>query len=112
MRIFHIVDREVWTDALPVGEYRPASLATEGFVHCSFAHQVAGTANLLFRGVDGLVVVELDPLRFEVVVEDSYASGTAFPHLYAAVPVDDAVGLHELGVDPEGVFSFVPDGRA
>ena len=114
MRLFHIIDRDVWAAAAQLGEYRPPSLATEGFVHCSYAEQVAGTANLIFAGVDGLCVVELDPARLdaEVRVEDSYDSGTAFPHIYGPVPTGALVAVHDLGRDDDGVFSFVAAGSA
>ncbi len=110
MRLFHIVDRGVWAAASATGEYRPPSLAAEGFVHCSYAGQVAGTANLMFAGVEGLCVVELDPALLDgpVRVEDSYGGGTAFPHVYGALPTAALVRVHELGRDERGAFSFGP----
>jgi uncharacterized protein (DUF952 family) len=87
MRLFHIVAADVWASAVEVGEYRPESLDVEGFVHCSFIDQVAGTATRYYAGVSGLLVVEFDPSALpEVRVEDSYGSGTAFPHVYGSVP--------------------------
>jgi len=72
MRIFHIVDRDVWTAATERGEYRPASLDTEGFVHFSFADQVASAAELHYRDTPNLCVVEVDSaaLGHELRVED------------------------------------------
>jgi uncharacterized protein (DUF952 family) len=107
MRIFHLVPRRTWADAVAAGEYRPPSLATEGFVHFSFAEQVTGTANLLYRDVADLIVVEVDADRLpaQVVVE-----GT-FPHVYAPIPVSAAVAVHELRRDNIGDYAFSP-GRA
>ena len=114
MRLFHIVQRPAWTAALAAGTYRPPSLEAEGFVHFSFADQVAGTANARFRGAPGLVVVEFDSARIgaDVVVEDSYGSGTAFPHVYAPIPVAAAVAVHELRRDAGGDYGFSPDRAA
>jgi uncharacterized protein (DUF952 family) len=108
--IFHIVTREAWADAVAAGEYRPASLESDGFVHFSFADQVAGTANLIYRNVDDLIVVEFDPERIgaEVVVEDSYGSGTAFPHVYSAIPCGAAVRVHALPRGDDGDYRFNP----
>ena len=53
--LFHIVDRTAWQAAAASGEYRPDSLSSEGFVHCSFAEQVAPVANA--RGVDTAVYI-------------------------------------------------------
>lgn len=114
-QLFHIVDRTEWAAAVQAGEYRPSSLAAEGFVHFSFAHQVSQTANLRFRGRADLCVVEVDPalLPVPVVVEDSYGSGTEFPHVYAPIPVSAAVAVHPLEPGPEGAFSFhAPGGTA
>lgn len=112
--LFHIVDRNRWAAAVEAGEYRAASLQTEGFIHCSFADQVAGVANNRYRDAEGLCVVELDPsrIRADVVVEDSYGSGTAFPHIYGAVPVDAAVAVHELARDANGDYAFTAGGAA
>jgi uncharacterized protein (DUF952 family) len=108
--LFHIVDRTAWRAAMAIGQYQPESLATEGFVHCSFAGQVAPVANARFRGVGNLCVVELDPARVGVVrVEDSYGEGTEFPHVYGPLPTAAAVALHELGLDWSGAWTFSAD---
>ena len=112
--LFHIVDRSAWQDAVERGEYRAESLAGEGFIHCSFATQVTDVANARFRGVDGLCVVELDPARIDarIVVEDSYGSGTAYPHIYGPVNAAAAVRVHELPRDAAGDYRFSACGAA
>ena len=109
MRIFHIVDRGVWAAAVADGEYVPAAFAQDGFVHLSFAHQVAQVANARYRDASELIVVEVDPSDLEVVVEDSYGAGEEFPHVYAAIPVAAAVRTHELTRDGNGDWTFSPD---
>lgn len=101
MNIFHIVDRDVWAAAVAAGEYRPPSLETEGFVHFSYAHQVSATAHAVYPDVPDLYVVEIDPERVpsEVVIEDTYGSGTEFPHIYGPIPAAAAVRTYEL-TDP------------
>jgi uncharacterized protein (DUF952 family) len=112
--LFHIVDRDCWAAAVESGEYRAASLQTEGFIHCSFADQVAAVANNLYRDEEGLCVVELDPARIgaDVVIEDSYGTGTAFPHVYGPVPAAAAVAVHALARDANGDYSFTAGGAA
>jgi uncharacterized protein (DUF952 family) len=111
-RLFHIVDRAAWAGAVERGEYRAASLATEGFIHCSYADQVERTANLRFAGVDGLCVVELDAARIpaRIEVEDSYGSGAAFPHVYGPIPTSAAVAIHDLVPANHGGWTFTADG--
>jgi uncharacterized protein (DUF952 family) len=98
MRIFHIVDCEAWADAAAVGRYEPASLAAEGFVHFSFVEQVNATIERHYAGVAGLCVVEFesDALGADVVVEDSYGSGTAYPHVYAPIRTSAAIAVHTV----------------
>jgi len=109
--LFHIVARSTWATALMIGEYRPPSLADEGYVHFSFADQVTRSVRVHFAGQSGLCVLEVDPGRLPgpVVVEDTHGAGTAFPHLYAAVPLDAVVALREVD-DP--LFSAGAGGAA
>ena len=76
------------------------SLADEGFIHCSFEHQVAATAERFYAGRDDVVVLHVDPDRLdhEVRVEDLVGSGEAFPHLYGPLPVEAVVAVHSLHV--------------
>ncbi|MDT4972448.1 MAG: hypothetical protein QOG22_2591 [Pseudonocardiales bacterium] len=112
--LFHIVDRSVWQNAVDRGVYSAESLGSEGFIHCSFASQVAGVANARYRDVEGLCVVELDPARLaaHVVVEDSYGSGTAYPHVYGSIHPTAAVRVHELPRDTGGDYWFSASGAA
>ena len=106
-QLFRLLAPGEWPTA---GEYAPASLAAEGFVHLSYAGQVAGTANRHYRDAAELVAVELDPARLgvEVRVEDSYGSGTAYPHAYGPIPADAAVAVHPLVRGPDGDWTFTP----
>jgi uncharacterized protein (DUF952 family) len=112
--LFHIVDGSAWQAAVERGEYRAESLGREGFIHCSFASQVAAVANARYRAVDGLCVVELDPARVDarIVVEDSYGSGTAYPHVYGPIAAAAAVRVHELPRDEGGDYRFSASGAA
>jgi uncharacterized protein (DUF952 family) len=103
--IFHLLAPGTWPAA---GEYRAASLDTEGFVHFSFADQVAGSANRHYGDVDELVAIEVDPRRLDarVAVEDSYGSGTAYPHVYGPIPANAAVATHPLRRDAGGRWVF------
>ena len=96
--LFHIVERGTWALAESAGEYRPESLQAEGFVHFSFAGQVAATANRYY--------LDADKLGAPVVVEDSNGTGEEFPHLYAPVPASAAVAIHDLPKGTDGRYLF------
>jgi uncharacterized protein (DUF952 family) len=107
-RLFHIVERGTWALAESAGEYRPESLQAEGFVHFSFAGQVAATANRYYADAVNLCVVEFDPdkLGVPVVVEDSHDRGESFPHVYAPIPPSAAVAIHDLPKSEDGRYTF------
>lgn len=66
---------------------RPQSLEREGFVHCSFAHQLP---TVLARHYPGLtdptvMAVNSESLTSDLVVEDSYGIGERYPHVYGPI---------------------------
>ena len=88
--IFHVTRADDWSAAVEAGEYRLSTLERtldeEGFIHCSTAEQVDGVLDRFYRGVPGLVRLEIDPdsvgceIRYEGEPE-------AFPHIYGPLPV-------------------------
>jgi uncharacterized protein (DUF952 family) len=107
-RLFHIITAEQWRRAQELYQLSPPSLQSEGFVHFSYEHQVAGVANNLYADVDDLIVVEFDPTQVgsAVVDEDSYGTGQEFPHVYAEIPVAAAVAEHGLSRAADGRYRF------
>lgn len=91
--IYHLALPADWRRAVEGGLYavstRGLSLADEGFIHCSFAHQIEPVANTWFRDLDQLVILRLDleALAAEVRIEPS-SDGRAelFPHVYGPIP--------------------------
>ena len=79
--IFHITGSEAWSAARTEGVYRAPSLETEGFIHFSYAPQLAGTAALHYAGVTGLIVLAVEEAGLDIRVEGG------FPHLYEPLPV-------------------------
>jgi uncharacterized protein (DUF952 family) len=92
--IFHITVPEVWAQAQRDGAItmstRDLTLADEGFVHCSFAAQLAATAARFFGDLDEVVVVRIDAaaVTSPVVAEDLYDAGQTFPHVYGPINLD------------------------
>jgi len=88
MTIYHIVLPELW-DAFDGDLYEAASLADEGFIHCSFDHQLDGVIGRYYSGADSLVVLEIDSemLTSELVNEPS-TGGEIYPHIYGPINRD------------------------
>lgn len=104
--LLHIIHRDEWKTVLSQTEYRTESLDTEGFIHCSYPDQVLTPANERFHGVEGLLLLTLDPdaLDAPLVVEDSYGGGVAFPHVYGPIPVAAVTGVIEFPCEADGSF--------
>jgi uncharacterized protein (DUF952 family) len=105
--ILHIFPRAAW----PADEVTAASLATEGFVHCSDPGTVHLPANRLYAGRTDLVLLEIDPARVGVPVRWEPADpviegGPWFPHVYGAIPADAVVGVHEFLPGADGLFTL------
>jgi uncharacterized protein (DUF952 family) len=68
----------------------------EGFIHCSYARQVLRTADRIFRGVTGLVLLEIDPARLTCgIVDENLEGGTElFPHVYGLLTLSAVLALH------------------
>lgn len=102
--LFHLATVTQWTAYEEGGAIVPASLDDEGFVHCSWGRQVAGTVRKHFAGVDELLALELDPGRIAapVVAEDTSGAGQAFPHVYGPVPTGAVLAAYVLSAPPAG----------
>ena len=85
MLIYHIVLPEVW-EAFDTGVYRHASLADEGFIHCSFAGQVDAVINRYYKNAPRVFVVEIDTGRLmsRTILEPSTAN-EIYPHIYGPI---------------------------
>ncbi len=110
LMILHITTQAAWETAVATGQYTADSLASEGFIHCSTPTQVVGTANALFRGQPGLVLLCINPAQMQapVVYEDCYETGQAFPHIYGALNLAAVTAVLEFPPNPDGTFSLPP----
>jgi len=107
--ILHIAPTDRWDAALATGgPYRDPSLDTEGFIHCSTAEQVLIPANERFAGRTDLVLLVIEPelVDAEIIFEDCYESGTAFPHIYGPLPVEAVSRVVAFAPNDDGTFSL------
>jgi uncharacterized protein (DUF952 family) len=118
VRIFHIAARSDWDAAAAAGSYRPPSLATEGFIHCSTRGQVVGSANRFFRGRGDLVLLCIDEaklgaaLRYETPVASGGVpdprAGERFPHLHGPLAPEAVVVVVAFPCGRDGSFALPP----
>ena len=103
--IFHLAAVSEWRDP---DSYRPASLAEEGFIHCSTASQLVDVANGLYPGRRDLLLITIDPdaLAAPVVCEDCYETGRRFPHIYGPIDPSAVISVQPFQPDAAGQFSW------
>lgn len=96
-RLFHFVLPEAWRAAHASGDWAPPSLASEGFLHFSFAEQLAGTLTVHFEGKDEVWLLEVDPQSLgDALRLEASRGGAEFPHLYRALRRDEVLGWWPL----------------
>ena len=106
--IFHMCQKTDWEAALRAGRYDGTALdRKDGFMHFSTAGQVRETAARHLGGVEGLVLIGVDPdalgdaLRWEKSRRDM-----EFPHLYGTLPLDAVRSTWDLPVGSDGSHVF------
>lgn len=105
--LFHITSRAEWEHALATGEYRPPSLASEGFIHLSYDQQWLAVTNRLFRGRTDLVLLSIRPDLLRSEVREEEADGDRYPHLYGPLNTDAVVDALPLPVKDDGTFDIL-----
>lgn len=91
MLVYHIVLANVWEKFRGV-QYVAESLASEGFIHCSFADQIDAVLDRYYRDKEAVTILEIDnsKLTSRLVVEPS-TNGERYPHIYGPINADAIV---------------------
>lgn len=107
--LWHIAHRAEWEEALADGVYlhstRGKTLGDEGFIHCSYPHQMGLVArNFYADDPEPLVILEIDRERLGAtkVRVDDVGGGLSFPHLYGPLPTAAVVLVRALAFDEDG----------
>ena len=85
--IYHVTTLASWEQAKALGYYEAPSLHTEGFIHLSQAHQVAGVLLRYYKGMRELLLLHVEealldaPLKYE----HSPSVGESFPHVFGRI---------------------------
>ena len=95
--IYHLALAGDWAAARATGEYRISTrgltLEQVGFIHASYAHQIAATYQRFYADAGPLKLLIIDPQRLAAMglplrAEAAPDSGELFPHIYGALPVE------------------------
>jgi len=102
---FHLVPEEVWDRADRAAPYEAASLATEGFIHCTDGVEALGQTFDRHYAADArpflALTVDLDaldiPWRYDV-------PGSPYPHLYGSIDRRAIVDVRTVARHRDGRF--------
>jgi uncharacterized protein (DUF952 family) len=102
---FHLVPEAVWEAADVDLPYEAASLASEGFIHCTDGVDALGvTFDRYYAGDDRpflALTLDLDvldvPWRYDV-------AGSPYPHIYGPIQRSAVVAVSVVGRTPDGRF--------
>ena len=103
---FHLVPQDVWTVADPATAYEAASLATEGFIHCTDGVSALGETFDRHYAADprGFLAQTLDldaldvPWRYDV-------EGSPYPHIYGHIDRSAIVAISRVDRSADGRFA-------
>lgn len=106
-RLHHLALASEWEQARHAGSYRRSTrglgLEQVGFVHASFAHQLAATHARFYVDAPPLVRLEIDPSRLTapVVLEPAPDGRELFPHIQGPVNLEAVVAVEPYPVAAE-----------
>ncbi len=94
--LFHLIAESEWVLSQNRSTYEPPSLKTEGFIHLSHEHQIAGTFKRFFSGRKDLQVLSIDPTKLSFPIKYEPADGDTFPHLYGPLNLDAVYKVEKI----------------
>ena len=107
-RLYHITELQQWELAQSSGEYQPKQFLNDGFIHCSYQHQLIEVANRFFQGETNLVILVIDPnLVLSRIVAENLEGGTElYPHIYGKLPLKATINVIPFSCEFNGSFTL------
>ena len=104
-----VAKRGEWEAGKLSGNYAPATLESEGFIHCSPLEEAADVANVHYPGRTDLVLlyIDTDRLTSELSLnDDPSGADVVWPKIYGPLNVDAVYNEVDLVPDADGLFSL------
>jgi uncharacterized protein (DUF952 family) len=96
MIVYHIAMPDVWEHYRTKASYQPESLAVEGFIHCSYEHQLEAVLGRYFGGVECVVILKIETEKLLAkLVEEPSTGGEVYPHIYGRLNHNAVVSTEE-----------------
>jgi len=115
--ILHITTHSDWEKARVNGEYTAPSLNSDGFIHWSTLKQTVDTANLFFKGQNGLVLLCIDETKLKSKCKFEAPAGAGvnqhdlradklFPHIYGPINTMAVIKVLDFPLNEKGIFEL------
>jgi uncharacterized protein (DUF952 family) len=96
MIIYHIVLSEIWGKFKDEDYYEAESLASEGFIHCSFANQIEGVLGRYYQGVVKVLILTIDSEKLtSKLVNEASTNNEIYPHIYGKINREAIINIAE-----------------
>jgi uncharacterized protein (DUF952 family) len=103
MFIYHIVLPGVWERFKSRPSYQPDSLATEGFIHCSYASQLEAVLKRYYSNVEKVLILKIDTDKLlSKLVKEPSTDNEIYPHIYGRLNISAVVDVQERVVKGDG----------
>ena len=103
--LYHLAEAEAWQTQQDLPVYQPADFEREGFVHCSTADQLPGTAARFYAGREDLYLLTLDSQALPVVYENLEGGTVLFPHVYQPLPKAAVQAVQKVQIVGQGIMT-------
>lgn len=96
MLIYHIVAPDSWERFKNEPFYEADSLASEGFIHCSYRHQLGDVLERYYRSARKVLILHINPnLLAPPLVAEPSTGGEVYPHIYGKINSRAIVEIEE-----------------
>lgn len=105
--IYHITTERQWGNTKGQSQYEAELFHSEGFIHCSEAHQVVHVANRFFRNRQDLILlhIETELLNPRLVYENLEGGSELFPHVYGSINLNAIIRISSFEPGLDGTFN-------
>lgn len=99
--IFHIAKADEWGSSYDKEVYVPFDYEKEGFIHCSYEHQLNDVIARYYANEKTVYILSIDEtlLLPELRVELSDSVNDYFPHIYGPLNKDSIVSYDERKIN-------------
>jgi uncharacterized protein (DUF952 family) len=93
MLIYHIALPDVWNSLDNDADYTADSLEMEGFIHCSYGHQLDAVLKRYYANAKEVIILTVDTDKLtSPLAEEPSTNNEIYPHIYGPINRDCITG--------------------